>query len=126
MTTRSTAETSGEISHAVGDEVLRQVARLLQQAVRELEGGIATRMGGEEFLVLLPRTGRVEGRDRMERLRETLAAYPWSDITDGVGVTVSIGVASAPGDATERGTLLAVADQNLYKAKDAGRNCVVD
>ena len=113
-------------SHAVGDEVLRHVARLLQAAVRELEGGIATRMGGEEFLVLLPRTGRVDGRDRMERLRETLAAYPWSEITDGVGVTVSIGVASAPGDATERGTLLAVADQNLYKAKDAGRNCVVD
>jgi diguanylate cyclase (GGDEF)-like protein len=112
-------------SHAVGDEVLRQVAGLLQAATGELPGGIAARMGGEEFLVLLPGMDRAEGTERLERLRRDIAAHPWADVTDGISVTVSVGVASAPTDATARAELLSVADENLYRAKRAGRDQVV-
>jgi diguanylate cyclase (GGDEF)-like protein len=112
-------------SHAVGDEVLRQVAGLLQSATGELPGGIAARMGGEEFLVLLPGMDRAEGTERLERLRRDIAAHPWADVTDGISVTVSVGVASAPTDATARADLLSVADENLYRAKRAGRDQVV-
>ena len=112
-------------SHAVGDEVLRQMAGLLQAVAGESEAGLAARMGGEEFLVLLPGTDHAEGVERLERLRHDIAAHPWADVTDGVSVTVSIGVASAPTDATDRAELLSVADRNLYRAKRAGRDQVV-
>ena len=112
-------------SHAVGDEVLRQLAGLLQAVVGESEAGLAARMGGEEFLVLLPGTDHAGGVERLERLRQDIAAHAWTDVTDGVSVTVSIGVASAPTDATDRAELLSVADRNLYRAKRAGRDQVV-
>jgi two-component system cell cycle response regulator len=82
-------------------------------------------MGGEEFLVLLPGMDRAEGTERLERLRRDIAAHPWVDVTDGISVTVSVGVASAPTDATARAELLSVADENLYRAKRAGRDQVV-
>jgi diguanylate cyclase (GGDEF)-like protein len=82
-------------------------------------------MGGEEFLVLLPGMDRAEGTERLERLRRDIAAHPWADVTDGISVTVSVGVASAPTDATARAELLSVADENLYRAKRAGRDQVV-
>jgi two-component system cell cycle response regulator len=111
-------------SHAVGDEVLRQVARLLEAAVQDLAGGLAARMGGEEFLVLLPGLDRRAAVARLELLRGQIAGHPWSAVSDGVAVTASIGVASAPEDAAERGALIAHADKNLYRAKRAGRDQV--
>jgi len=82
------------------------------------------RMGGEEFLVLLPGMDRHQGREWLDRLRRTIAAYRWSEVSPGVTVTVSIGVASAPDDGMERGTLLGIADRNMYRAK-RGRDRVV-
>jgi diguanylate cyclase (GGDEF)-like protein len=113
------------MSHAVGDEVLRQVATLLQAAADSVPNGLAARMGGEEFLLLLPGIDREDGVRRMERLREAIAGHPWAQISDRVVVTASIGVASAPDDEVERGALVARADRNLYAAKDAGRDRVV-
>jgi diguanylate cyclase (GGDEF)-like protein len=113
------------LSHAVGDEVLRQVAALLQHAVQGVRDGLAVRMGGEEFLLLLPETSRGEGIGHLDRLRAQIAAHPWDDVTGTTPVTASIGVASAPADASTRKSLLAEADRNLYRAKDAGRNLVV-
>jgi diguanylate cyclase (GGDEF)-like protein len=113
------------LSHAVGDEVLRQVATLLQDAVRDVPGGLAVRMGGEEFLVLLPAHRLDESTSRFEDLRTRIAGHAWGEVTSGTPVTASIGVACAPGDATTRKTLVAHADRNLYRAKDAGRNQVV-
>jgi diguanylate cyclase (GGDEF)-like protein len=112
-------------SHAVGDEVLRQVAQLLQAAADDVPGGLAARMGGEEFLVLLPGVDRPEGVERLDRLRLAIAQHPWATVSDGVAVTASIGVAAAPEDQVERGALLGVADENLYKAKHDGRDRVI-
>jgi diguanylate cyclase (GGDEF)-like protein len=119
------------VSHAVGDEVLRHVATLLRTAVDDVEGGFAVRMGGEEFLLLLPGVTRAEAVARLERVRADIAGYRWRDLTQGhdlhepLVVTASVGIAVAPDDQTERGPLLAHADANLYRAKHAGRNRVV-
>ncbi len=113
------------LSHAVGDEVLRQVALLLQDAADGVPDGLAARMGGEEFLVLLPGVDRSEGIARLERLRTAIAQHSWSAISDRVVVTASIGVASAPEDQLERAALVARADENLYRAKREGRDRVV-
>jgi diguanylate cyclase (GGDEF)-like protein len=112
-------------SHAVGDEVLRRVAVLMRDAAEEVEGGLASRMGGEEFLLLLPGIDRAAGIAVLDRLRRTISEHPWSLVSDGVVVTASIGVACAPVDAKERKPLLALADEKLYAAKGAGRNRVV-
>jgi diguanylate cyclase (GGDEF)-like protein len=82
-------------------------------------------MGGEEFLVLLPGVDRAAGVERLDALRRRIAGHPWAPVTDGIAVTASIGVASAPDDELERGALLALADANLYRAKADGRDRVV-
>lgn len=111
-------------SHAVGDEVLRRIARILQDAADEVEDGLAVRMGGEEFLILLPNVPRDMGIKRLESLRQDIESYEWDCITGGIAVTASIGVAAAPADDVERGALLEHADRNLYRAKGDGRNRV--
>jgi diguanylate cyclase (GGDEF)-like protein len=112
-------------SHAVGDEVLRRVATLLQTAAEAVDGGVAARIGGEEFLLLLPGVGGDAAVDLLQRLRSDIAEYDWSAVTHGIPVTASVGVGEAPRDATEKSSLLAVADANLYAAKRAGRDQVV-
>ncbi len=112
------------LSHAVGDEVLRVVAGLLEAAVSAVEGGVAARVGGEEFLLALP-VDRAEGIKRLESLRQDIAAHPWSEVAAGVVVTASIGVATAPEDGVERAALLSLADTNLHSAKHDGRDRVV-
>ena len=113
------------LTHAIGDEVLRQVANLLQAAVDEEPSGLAVRMGGEEFLILLPGIDHDEGIRKLDRIRQDLAQHLWSSVRTGVEVTASIGVASAPRDEIDRIALIAHADQNLYRAKHAGRDRVV-
>ena len=111
-------------SHAIGDEVLRQVAAILKTAADGVEGGLAARLGGEEFLLLLPGVARAEGIEQLQRLRLVIAGHPWSSISEGIVVTASIGVATAPEDEGDRSALLALADRNLYRAKTLGRNSV--
>jgi two-component system, cell cycle response regulator len=111
-------------SHATGDEVLRQVAGILAAAAREVDDGLAVRLGGDEFLLLLPGVDRNDGIERLERVRTDIAAFQWAEVTDGMAVTVSIGSASAPEDGIDLAALLAFADENLYSAKH-GRNRVV-
>ena len=82
-------------------------------------------MGGEEFLLLLPGVDRRQGVERLDRLRREIAGYGWANVTDGIAVTVSIGVAAAPADEVDRSALLALADRNMYAAKRSGRDRVV-
>lgn len=105
--------------HGVGDRVLRQVAKTLREVVREPDR--AGRYGGEEFLIVLPAHSRQKAIEAGERVRMAIAETP----VQGVDwpVTVSIGVATFGGH-TAHG-LLATADMNLYRAKEAGRNRVV-
>jgi diguanylate cyclase (GGDEF)-like protein len=107
--------------HAVGDHVLRQVARAIADAVRD--GDVATRFGGEEFAVVLRNPGEAVALDVGERVRRTVAAL---DLR-GLGVdtiTVSVGVAvTRPGEA-DLHEVVERADQALLAAKRAGRNRV--
>jgi diguanylate cyclase (GGDEF)-like protein len=112
-------------SHAVGDDVLKVVAGILQSSAARAENGFAARMGGEEFLIVLPATTRDEGIKHLESLRHELSTHPWDEITGDILVTASIGIAAAPDDAVERLRLLEIADQNLYRAKREGRDRVV-
>ncbi|MBC7443214.1 MAG: GGDEF domain-containing protein [Ramlibacter sp.] len=112
-------------SHEVGDEVLRTVGRILIDAVGAVPGGIAARLGGEEFLLILPDTPADRARDIFDELGCTIADHDWWPITANLPVTASIGVALAPLDGDHSSDLLRAADTRLYVAKQAGRNQVV-
>ncbi|MBI3837799.1 MAG: GGDEF domain-containing protein [Planctomycetia bacterium] len=102
-----------ERGHLDGDRVLQDLAQHLRTNIRECD--VLARYGGEEFIVLMPNTELPAACNLTERIRATVAA--------NLSITVSIGVAAAIGD--ENGSeLLARADAALYKAKEAGRNCV--
>lgn len=112
-------------SHEVGDEVLRRVARELDAVAASVPSGFAARMGGEEFLIVLPGVDKAYAAEVLERTRLAIAGRRWDDVTAGMPVTASIGGATAPEDGTDRLTLLGRADGHLYAAKGAGRNRVV-
>ncbi|MBV6417798.1 MAG: hypothetical protein CMLOHMNK_02562 [Steroidobacteraceae bacterium] len=108
--------------HPVGDEVLKIMAQALRDELRE--PAFFGRLGGEEFLVVLPDTDSVEGRAMAERLRERIAAIDLSHICPvGRAITVSIGVTASTPDDTPS-AMLQRADEALYTAKHAGRNAV--
>jgi two-component system cell cycle response regulator len=113
------------LSHAVGDEVLRKLGEILKRAANRVKGGIAARLGGEEFLLILPGADAAEARERFEEARCDIADYDWTPITAGLPVTASIGVALAPEDGVQTSDLLRAADVRLYVAKRDGRNQVV-
>jgi diguanylate cyclase (GGDEF)-like protein len=111
--------------HLTGDEVLRDISRLLQERARRTD--LIARYGGEEFVVVLPETCRAAAQRVAEEFRRRIVQYnfPNGDQQPLGRVTVSIGVAESPSDATEARDLIERADQALYAAKSAGRNCVV-
>jgi diguanylate cyclase (GGDEF)-like protein len=111
------------LSHAAGDLVLKQVAALLADAAAD--DAVAARLGGEEFLLMLPDTDVEEAVRRCERLRQTIQAYAWQPVTGEIPVTASIGVTTVTDVNSTPSALLAQADRNLYAAKRAGRNRVV-
>jgi two-component system cell cycle response regulator len=104
--------------HQAGDEVLRQVAQILQANVRE--GDFVARYGGEEFVVVLPRTDSESAVAVAERLRRAVESAEWQLRP----VTGSFGVASIRPDMETRQELIEAADQALYQAKKNGRNRV--
>ncbi|OYU94700.1 MAG: hypothetical protein CFE45_19965 [Burkholderiales bacterium PBB5] len=108
--------------HAVGDAVLRHVARLMVEEIR-LNDRVA-RSGGEEFTLVLPGTGADEALALANRLRQRLEQHPLAGPEGPIPVTASIGVGLIlPNDASADAAL-ARADQALYDAKHAGRNAV--
>jgi diguanylate cyclase (GGDEF)-like protein len=114
------------LSHEVGDQVLRAVAKLLEAELATFApSGFAARLGGEEFLVALPGVGLAEAAGHLEDLRITIRSHGWDELTRGLPVTVSIGVAASNKTAvTGQLALLSAADRNLYAAKDGGRDRV--
>lgn len=106
--------------HSTGDEVLRDLGALLRGFLRQSDS--AARLGGEEFVVLMPGTGLAEATGAAERLCRELAAQV--RVNPPPSITASFGVAALQAD--ERGdALLARADAALYRAKTSGRNRVV-
>ncbi len=112
-------------SHQTGDEVLRRIGRLLEAQAGAVPDGYAARMGGEEFLIVLPGLRDAAAALVLEDVRAAVEAIDWGGLTAGLPVTISLGSATSPDDGTERRRLLARADRRLYAAKSAGRNQVV-
>ncbi len=106
--------------HATGDKVLRETADLMRSQLRRCDHVI--RLGGEEFLILLPGVGQQDAWRALDRLRHHLSATPLAEVN--LQLTLSCGVAQARETDTSD-TLLERADDALYQAKDAGRNRVV-
>jgi two-component system, cell cycle response regulator len=111
-------------SHQVGDEVLATVASILDSTVAE--PSFVARMGGEEFLVVMPDTDAKAAAGCFEALRWAVRSHHW-DVIAAIGpITVSVGAATAPGDVQmTQSALLGQADHNLYRAKRGGRDLVV-
>ncbi len=110
--------------HPAGDEVLKQAANLISTDLRISD--LAARYGGEEFVLLLPGINKEGALSMAAKVRQRIESHPFpGGESQPLGkVTVSIGVATFPDDATETEELLAVADKALYKAKEQGRNQV--
>ncbi len=109
-----------EHGHNVGDLVLREVAYVLRKQLRAFD--LAYRLGGEEFLILVPGSSGRQTAELGERLRE---AIEQTRMPDEVALTISCGIgASAPGERFSYATVFARADAALYRAKRAGRNRV--
>jgi len=109
--------------HPIGDEVLRAMARLLKESVRNID--LAARYGGEEFVLILVNT-RLDGAVSLaERIRKQASKLKFEAEDQIFKVTVSMGVATFPDDARSKQALIEHADQALYYAKNNGRNQVV-
>ncbi|WP_404366609.1 diguanylate cyclase domain-containing protein [Marinobacter sp.] len=109
--------------HLLGDEMLRQLAGILMQAVRQSD--LVARLGGDEFGVLLPACGLERAEDIAENIRSRVEALKLDRNGEFFGVTTSIGVTNiSPGDANIR-EVIARADEACYAAKAQGRNCVI-
>jgi diguanylate cyclase (GGDEF)-like protein len=111
-----------ELGHATGDEVIKQLARVLQGTLRNTD--FIARYGGEEFVVGLPNTTPAEAFNIAERMRATVSASVELQRSARSHVTVSVGVAVAP-SRMSADALMLMADHALYSAKTAGRNCSV-
>jgi diguanylate cyclase (GGDEF)-like protein len=115
------------LSHDVGDQVLVMVAKILEAELFAVcPDGFVARLGGEEFLLVLPGCGPVEAAIHLDGIRAAIRGYAWQPVTRGLPVTVSIGVAGTPdmSEPTQPG-LMSIADRNLYVAKHGGRDRVV-
>ncbi len=108
--------------HEIGDEVLQDLTKLIYKELRASD--ILIRYGGEEFLVLLPRTNLSEAMIQSERVRVKIEKTSIGTLAPGQ-ITASIGVSVwDPQTPIDQETLLNNADKALYNAKHAGRNCV--
>jgi len=110
------------LGHIGGDDILRDLGRLLRQRVRRND--IAARIGGEEFALLLPETPLEQGAELAEHLRRAVAEHPFRGEDKPVAMTVSAGVAEWVKAMHSASDILRAADRALYEAKGAGRNRV--
>ncbi|MBF0282049.1 MAG: diguanylate cyclase [Zetaproteobacteria bacterium] len=108
--------------HAAGDHALQQIAYLLEDYTRRTD--IVFRWGGEEFVVVMPTTGREGAFKLAESLRAAVEQLSLSFNEDAWQMTLSVGVAVYPLDGVSVDELLLIADNHLYQAKEGGRNRV--
>lgn len=110
-----------QLTHPVGDEVLRVVARLLQDGCRA--GDTVGRYGGEEFVLVFPETTLEEARHVCERLRQAVEGYPWHSIHPDLRVTLSFGLCDDTSDPSHE-PMISRADALMLEAKREGKNRV--
>ena len=111
-------DVNGQLGHAGGDVVLRDVARRIRGALRPAD--IVGRIGGDEFLAVLPETRMAEGTLIAERLRLAVSSVPIADIP----ISISAGVFAAPPSVSSLDELLALATDRLQHSKLAGKDRV--
>lgn len=116
-------EVNDSYGHTVGDEVLRRLGKVLRTDLRNID--LPARYGGEEFAVIMPHTPKPYAGSVAERLRMNVEESNLFHTDRLRTVTVSIGVAAYPVDATDVDSLIDAADNALYQAKREGRNRVV-
>jgi diguanylate cyclase (GGDEF)-like protein len=111
--------------HLAGDEVLRQIGRLLRSVIRADD--FAVRFGGEEFLVVFQETDKEGALIAAEKIRRQIEGYPFpfQDRQPGGNLTISGGVAAFRTDAQSSTDLIRLSDEALYDAKRQGRNRVI-
>ncbi len=108
--------------HAVGDEALARLASLLRSAVRAHD--LAVRFGGAEFRLVLPSTKPGASRRRAQAILAAVKAAPWEEVSPGLKVTASAGLAC--GDPHQLTTIILAADEALYRSKAAGGNLMTE
>jgi diguanylate cyclase (GGDEF)-like protein/PAS domain S-box-containing protein len=106
------------LGHAAGDQVLQAVASRLQSSIRESD--TAARIGGDEFVAILPNLAGPEALSTVTREMQASLSRPYPLGSDSVSVGISIGVALYPDDAKTADKLLDIADQALYQVKGRG------
>jgi diguanylate cyclase (GGDEF)-like protein len=116
-------EVNDRFGHVVGDRALKHAASALKAGVREIDS--LARIGGEEFLALMPGAALDAARPLAERLRMTVHAQPLQLESMSVPLSVSVGIAQWTDAGEDTARLLARVDDALYRAKLQGRNCVV-
>ncbi len=111
--------------HDAGDDVLRDFALRIKRSIRGID--LACRIGGEEFVIVMPETDMAVAAMVAERLRRRIASepFPINQGTRSLPVTLSIGIAALRGKDDNAAALIKRADQALYRAKRDGRNRVV-
>ncbi len=113
---------NGRFGHAGGDAVLVRVAEVLRSVLRADD--VLGRVGGEEFVILLPGTGLGDAADIADRVRRLVSRVVWAPELDGLRLTVSVGVAATT-DTTAADRLWRLADDRLFTAKREGKDRVV-
>ena len=106
--------------HHAGDEALKTVAGVLNSCCRSTD--VCARLGGDEFAVILPQTDAAAAPFVRDRILHTIAQTPLPLGERQIKLSLSIGIASLPDDATESEALIAFADSEMYRVKQASRS----
>lgn len=108
--------------HLFGDKVLKSISETIKSSLRGTD--ILARFGGEEFIIMFPRTSLNEAYEKVDALRDKVSKTYVKDSLITASVTISFGLSCYPECSTTEGDLLRHADDALYEAKSSGRNCV--
>lgn len=112
-----------KFGHTTGDAVLKKLAQLLKQTIRVID--IICRYGGEELIVISPHTNLEGARLLAERLRKKIKSYNFGEHHNPLQITLSIGIISFDGtEDLSFDKIIQALDPQLYKAKNAGRDCI--
>jgi len=109
--------------HLVGSRMLSELGALIGRNIRKCD--LAARYGGDEFVIILPQTGKQQALSMAAKLLDLMRATRFlSDDNQEIHLTASFGVATYPRDGDSKTKLIRAADIAMYAAKEAGRNCV--